>query len=161
MFFCKGWLNSNKDVLVIILFWQASLDTFIYGGLVLLKSLNVSELIHCSKLTFTGSQLIFSNSVKPIWGLLFKFRQNRMYLVWSTCNFDFNVCFVYFSISHAYWKWDCIKVFQISLGRVSDKNLFFPWNLSLVAILLFMLMFIYKCNSESRFVMTFSLLRMK
>ena len=48
--------------------------------------------IHCSNRSFImDSQFIFSNSV--IWDLLFKFRQKRMHLFWSICDFDFNLLF--------------------------------------------------------------------
>ena len=63
------------------------------GGLVLLQNLKNIELIICLKRSLTGSQLIFSNSFYPICALLFKFRQNRMHLFWSSCNFDFNLLF--------------------------------------------------------------------
>ena len=90
----KGWFNSIKDALVVVLGWPAGLNTsFIYGRLVLLQNLNDIELIICLKQSFTGSQLIFWNSFCPICALLFKFRQNRMRLFWIICNFDFNLLF--------------------------------------------------------------------
>ena len=67
-----------------VLGWPAGLNTsFIYGGLVLLQNLNDTEQIICSKRSFTGSQLICLNSFRPVFALLFKFRQNRIHLCWS------------------------------------------------------------------------------
>ena len=94
LFFCNDWLNLNKDVIEAVVFWPAGLNiSFIYKGLKSLKYLNVIELIHCSNRWFVGSQFIFSNSVKLVWVLLYKFRQKRMHLFWSICNFDFNLLF--------------------------------------------------------------------
>ena len=42
-----------------------------------------------------GSQFIFSNSVKPIWVSLSKFRQKQMHLFWSFCNFDFALAAIF------------------------------------------------------------------
>ena len=42
-----------------------------------IKNLKVAELMHCLKQSFMGSQLIFSNSVKPMWSLIFKFKQKQ------------------------------------------------------------------------------------
>ena len=58
----------------------------------LLQNLEDIELIICLKRSLTGSQLICLNSFCPICALLFKFRQNRMPLFWSICNFGFNLC---------------------------------------------------------------------
>ena len=69
------WLTLNKDVLVAVVVWSVSLNTsFIYKGLKYLNYSRVIELIHCSNRSFMGSQFIFSNSVIPIWALIFKFR---------------------------------------------------------------------------------------
>ena len=51
------------------------------------------ELIICSKRSFTGSQLNFSNLFCPLRTLLFNFIQNRMHLFWSISNFNFNLWF--------------------------------------------------------------------
>ena len=49
----------------------------------LLQNLNDTELIICSKRSFTGSQLICLSSFRPVFALLFKFRQTRIHLCWS------------------------------------------------------------------------------
>ena len=48
-FFCKGWSNLSKDVLVLVVCWPAGLNrSFIYKELKLLKYSKVIELINCS-----------------------------------------------------------------------------------------------------------------
>ena len=50
-FFCKGWLNFNKDAVATVLCWPAGLKTsFLYELITL-----------CSKQSLKGSELIFSN----------------------------------------------------------------------------------------------------
>ena len=92
--FRKGWFSLRKDVLVLVLRWPAGLKTsFIYAGHLLLKDLKVIKLMHCSKRSFMESQVIFSNSVKPMWSLLFKFKQKRIHLFWSIRSFFFRLLF--------------------------------------------------------------------
>ena len=87
-------ISLKKDAVVLVMGWPASSKTsFIYAGLLLLKNLKVVELMHCSKRSFMGSQLIFSNSVKPMWSLLFKFKQKRIHLFCSVCSFFFRLLF--------------------------------------------------------------------
>ena len=99
IFFCpwlvfwNGWLNLHKEVPVVVVFCASLNTSFTYKGLKLLKHLKVTELTHCSNQSFMGSKLISSNWGKPIWALLFKFRQTRINLFWSICNFDFNLLF--------------------------------------------------------------------
>ena len=133
-FFClwlvfpNSWLNLNREVLVVIAFWTAGLNTsFIYKGLKLLKWLKVIELIHILNWSFMGNQFIFSNSIKPIWCLLFRFWQNPMHLFWSICNFDFNLLFrLGYQAKHTF-------IIKMRLY----KNLFFLYkNQSLQLILL-------------------------
>ena len=46
--FRNGWLNLNKEVLVVVVFWPAGLNkSFVYKGLKLLKHWKAIELIHC------------------------------------------------------------------------------------------------------------------
>ena len=81
-----------------------------------MKYLKVIELIHCSNRSFMGSQFIFSNSVKPIWALLSKFRQKRMHLFWSICNLDFNYNYNIakgsFILKGDFYFFDNLKVFH-------------------------------------------------
>ena len=92
--FRRGWLNLNKEVVVAVVFSPASLKTsFTNKGLKYLKYLKVIELTHRSNRSFMRRQFIFSNSVKPIWVLLSKFRQKQIHLYWSIWNFDFNLLF--------------------------------------------------------------------
>ena len=80
--FHDDWVNLNKEVLVAVVFWPAGLNTsLIYKGLKLLKYVKVIEIIHFLNRSFMGSQFIFSNLVKHIWALLFKFRQKWMHLL--------------------------------------------------------------------------------
>ena len=80
--FHGDWVNLNKEVLVAVVFWPAGLNTsLIYKGLKLLKYVKVIEIIHFLNRSFMGSQFIFSNLVKHIWALLFKFRQKWMHLL--------------------------------------------------------------------------------
>ena len=104
-----------------------------------MKYLKVIELIHCSNRSFMGSQFIFSNSVKPIWALLSKFRQKRMHLFWSICNLDFNLLFrLEYQAEHACDQNEvlserCKAIYE----EVSIKIYFFcTKNLSLQPILL-------------------------
>ena len=103
-------------------------------GLAILRNLSDIELIICSKRSFTGSQV--SNSFCLTWALLFKFRQNRMHLFWSICNFEFNLLFTLgYQAEQAWWKWGYVRELQNNLQRGGDKNLFVLYrNLSLLLI---------------------------
>ena len=57
----------SGHALVVVLCRPFYLNTsFIHRGLVLLQNLNNIELVICSKRSFTGSQLIVSNLIRPI-----------------------------------------------------------------------------------------------
>ena len=92
----------------------------------------------CSKRSFMGSQLIFSNLVKPMWSLLLKFKQKRIHLLCSICSFFFRLLFKEgYQAEHPKSKWGCIVALQRSLRSDRDRNLFFLYkNLSLVLIFL-------------------------
>ena len=124
--FCNCWLSLNKEVLVAEVFWPAGVNTwFTYKGLKLLKYLKVIELMQYSNRSLMGSQFFFSNSVRPIWALPFKFRQEQMHLFWSICNFVFNLLFRFgYQAEQAKSKWVCIRALRSSLQRVYDKNRF-------------------------------------
>ena len=127
--------NFSKDDLVVGLGWPAGLNTsFIYIGLVLLQNLNDIELIIYSKQSFTGSQSFFSNSICPIWALLFKFKHNCMYLFWSICNFKFSILLkLGYQAEQVYSKWGCIRELKSNLqDRVETRTCFLYRNLSLL-----------------------------
>ena len=124
----------------------------------LLQNLNDIDLIMSSKRSTMHSQLIFWNSFCPIRALLFKFRQDRMHLFWSICNFDFNLLFKSgYQADQALSKWGCIIELQSNLRRVGDKNLLFlNKNLSLLLILFITFKTIdsperVSCNEQPRY----------
>ena len=129
MVFCMGWSSFSDNALVVTLFWPDGLNTsFINAGLKLLKYLKVIESIHYSTQSFMGNQLIFSNSLKPIWALLFIFIQKHIHQFCRSFNFDLNFCWVRVP------SW--ASALQSSLQKVWHKNLFFQYkNLSLLFIL--------------------------
>ena len=106
--FCRGWFDFSKNAAVVVLFGPDGFNTsFIYAVLELLKYLKVIELIRFSMWSFVGNQLIFSNSFsKPIWALLFKFRQKHISFFCSMCNLivaskiRYYVLNVYYTISN-------------------------------------------------------------
>ena len=121
-----------------------------YKGLKYLNYSRVIELIHCSNRSFMGSQFIFSNSVIPIWALIFKFRQKRMHLFWSICNFELIICYSgwYIKLS-MHNRNEVVSALQSSLQRSCDKSLFFLYkNLSLQLILLIFSRELYSFNQS-------------
>ena len=93
--------------------------------------------MHCSKQSLMGSQLIFSNQVKSLWSLLFKFKQKRVHLFCSVCSFSLGFCLSKDTKpnTHSQYEvvlWHCREVY----GAV-ETNLFFLYkNRSLVLIFL-------------------------
>ena len=71
--------------------------TNIYAGFQLLKNCEVAELMHCLKRSLMVSQLIFfSDSFRPLWALLFKFKQKRKF--WS-CSGAFKILSLDFQLN--------------------------------------------------------------
>ena len=95
----------------------------------LLQNLNEIELTIYLKRSFTGSQLICSNSFHPICALLFKIEQNRLHLVWSICNFNLLFKLNKYQAEQVYQNGAVSKSYKAIYKEVETRTCFFSMEI--------------------------------
>ena len=91
-----------------------------------LKNLKVVKLMHCSKQSCMGSQLIFSNSVKLMWSLIFKFKQKQIHLFcYSVADFSLGFCLSQDTKPNTYTQNEALLLRYREVYEVVETEIYF------------------------------------
>ena len=85
-----------------------------------IEKLEFVKLMHCSKWSLMGNQLICSNLFRPIYiAPTIQIQKKFIHLFWNVCNFVFRLRY---QAKHTQSKWGCINALHKILPR--DKSMF-------------------------------------